>query len=387
MWPPRWACSCGRCAGSQQPAGVLVGAAHVDQALGPDRGHDLVPEGSDAEIRLLRLVRGGRPGHGLAAQLASVELPLLATAVQQPHVVVAVQLEVPVRVGREPVVVAAVEDDRVVVADAPLGQQRLELLLVDEVAADRILEILLPIQLDRAGDVAAVIGGGVFVHLDQDDSVVGGVVGNPVGVDENFLPAHDRDLSCVRGTRGERRTEGGDGSAARGRPAATWGRRRATSVRRPTQRRAHPAVVDGQAAGERGRPQRRRGHGVSLGVEHDRDQPRLRLRDECSYCETQARGQRNRLRQSCDLGHIVATGQRLIRRRTGAGSRPSPGRRAGARGPRSGPPPRRPELSKRLGHGRNGGRPGPAGRRQRPAMEFADQLSVSVPAAARAPAQ
>ena len=51
-------------------------------------------------------------------QLAGVELPLLAAAVEQLDVVVAVELEVPVGVGGEPVVVAAVEDDGVVVGDA-----------------------------------------------------------------------------------------------------------------------------------------------------------------------------------------------------------------------------------------------------------------------------
>jgi hypothetical protein len=86
---------------------------------------------------------------------------------------VAVELEVPVRVGREPVVVAAVEDHGVVVADAPLGQQRLELGLVDEVAAYRVLEVGLPVQLDRAGDVTGLVGGGVLVDLDEDG--VGGV--------------------------------------------------------------------------------------------------------------------------------------------------------------------------------------------------------------------
>ena len=78
-------------------------------------------------------------------QLAGVELPLLAAAVEQLDGVVAVELEVPVGVGGEPVVVAAVEHDGVVVADAALGQQRLELLLVHEVAADRVLQVLLPV--------------------------------------------------------------------------------------------------------------------------------------------------------------------------------------------------------------------------------------------------
>ena len=105
----------------------------------------------------------------VGGQRAAVELPLLAAAVEQLDVLVAVELEVPVGVGGEPVVVAAVEDHGVVVGDAAFGQQLRELLLVDEVAPDRVLQVGLPVQLDRAGDVAAVVGAGVLVDLDEDD--------------------------------------------------------------------------------------------------------------------------------------------------------------------------------------------------------------------------
>ncbi len=77
----------------------------------------------------------------------AVELPALAAAVEQLDVGVAVQLEVPVGVGREPVVVAAVQDHRVVVADALVGQQLRELVLVDEVALDGVLQIVFPVQI------------------------------------------------------------------------------------------------------------------------------------------------------------------------------------------------------------------------------------------------
>src|SRR6202042_2007648 len=58
--------------------------------------------------------------------------PLRPATVEQLHVLVSVQLEVPVGVGREPVVVAAVEHHGVVVGDAALGQQLLEADLVHE---------------------------------------------------------------------------------------------------------------------------------------------------------------------------------------------------------------------------------------------------------------
>ena len=151
----------------EQPTGVLVGAAHVDEVLGADRGDDLVAEGADRVVLLGRGVRRLLAGGQLVGQLAGVELPLLAAAVEELDVLVAVELEVPVGVGGEPVVVAAVEDHGVVVADAPLGQQRLELRLVDEVAADLVLEVGGPVELDGALDVALVVRRGVLVDLDR----------------------------------------------------------------------------------------------------------------------------------------------------------------------------------------------------------------------------
>ncbi len=107
----------------------------------------------------------------------------------------AVQLEVPVGVGGEPVVVAAVEDDGVVIGDAALGQQGRELLAVDEVAADLILQVLLPVELDGAGDVAAVVGRGVLVDLDEDGLVGGEVLLSPFGADQDVGACHGYVLS------------------------------------------------------------------------------------------------------------------------------------------------------------------------------------------------
>ncbi|CDZ90897.1 hypothetical protein RHRU231_770018 [Rhodococcus ruber] len=151
----------------EDPAGELVGGADVDDVLGADRVDHLVAEGADRVVRLLRLVLGGRAGDLVLGQRASVELPLLAAAVEELDVPVPVELEVPVRVGGEPVVVAAVEHDGVVVGDALRGQQGGELLPVQEVATDAVLQVLAPVELDRTFDVPAVVGGGVLVDLDE----------------------------------------------------------------------------------------------------------------------------------------------------------------------------------------------------------------------------
>src|SRR4051794_28402214 len=106
--------------GSEDLAGELVGGAHVDQVLLVDGRDDLVAERADGVVRVLGGVARLRPCHRVGGQWASVELPLLAATVEQLDLVMAVQLEVPVRVCGEPVVVAAVEDHGVVVGDAAL---------------------------------------------------------------------------------------------------------------------------------------------------------------------------------------------------------------------------------------------------------------------------
>jgi len=108
---------------------------------------------------------------------------------------VAVELEVPVRVGREPVVVAAVQHDLVVIADALAGQQGLELLLVDEVPADLVLQLGLPVDAHGAGDVPAVVGGGVLVDLDEHDAGRLDVLLGPVGRDQGGFATHGCSLS------------------------------------------------------------------------------------------------------------------------------------------------------------------------------------------------
>ena len=105
----------------------------------------------------------------LADQLATLELPLLPAAVQQLHSVEATQLQEPIRVGGEPVVVPAVEDDRGLGADAGGREQIGEAPLVFVVAADVRVQIGRPVPAHRAADVTLLVGGGVLVHLDDAD--------------------------------------------------------------------------------------------------------------------------------------------------------------------------------------------------------------------------
>src|SRR3712207_9225373 len=67
----------------------------------------------------------------------------------QLDLVVAVVEEVPVGVGSEPVVAVPVEDDRVVVGDAPAAHQLAEGLGIEKVAPDGVLEVLLPVRSEE----------------------------------------------------------------------------------------------------------------------------------------------------------------------------------------------------------------------------------------------
>ena len=92
----------------------------------------------------------------------------------------AVDLQVPVRVGREPIVLVAVDDERRVVRDPALAHQALEGRLVDQIAFDRILQIVAPVQLDCARNVPLVVQIRVLVDLGDDDVVVVQMFGQPV---------------------------------------------------------------------------------------------------------------------------------------------------------------------------------------------------------------
>ena len=83
-----------------------------------------------------------------------------------------VVVEVPVRVGREPVVAVAVENDRVVVRDAAAAEQLAEVGRAEEVALHLVLEVLLPVEADRAGDVRLGVEGRILIHLDDPDGFV-----------------------------------------------------------------------------------------------------------------------------------------------------------------------------------------------------------------------
>ena len=135
--------------------------------------------------------------------------PLVAPAVHDAAVGVAEELEGPEGVAGPPVVLVAVEHDRRVVGDAALGAEAGELVAADVVADGGVLEVVHPVDVDGAGDVAGAVEQEVLVGLDDADVLgVTEVLGDPVGGDEDIgvgVVGHGR---WGRGERGEGATSG-----------------------------------------------------------------------------------------------------------------------------------------------------------------------------------
>ena len=93
----------------------------------------------------------------------------------------AVQLQLPKGVGGEPVVVVAIEKDGGAVGNAGGAEKFFERGLVDQIAADVVLELGLPVPADGAGDMSLVVRGGV--HVDFDEAEIGGIeiASGPIG--------------------------------------------------------------------------------------------------------------------------------------------------------------------------------------------------------------
>src|SRR4051812_16411585 len=125
-----------------QLAAVLLRRAHIDQlGRAVQRRQHLVALGADRVVAGLRAERRGLIGRHVSRRRAALADPLLARAVDELDVVVPVVLQIPVRVGREPVVAIAIQDDGVLVGDPARAEQLTEGLRAEEVALDLVLEI------------------------------------------------------------------------------------------------------------------------------------------------------------------------------------------------------------------------------------------------------
>ena len=139
---------------------------------------DEIAVGAQVVVDFGHLVIGLGIGGHVGRDFALFRQPLLAPAVQQADVFVTVVFEQPEGIGREPVVVIAIEDDVRLWRNSGIAQQRLEFFFGGDVAQRLVLKLRLPVEGDCAGDMPGFVLGGVHVHFDQAHIVF--VVGDPL---------------------------------------------------------------------------------------------------------------------------------------------------------------------------------------------------------------
>jgi len=88
--------------------------------------------------------------------------------------------------SREPIVVVAVDYDRIAWQNAGRAQELLESCFASNIAADLVLELGLPIEPDRPTNVAGVVLLGINVDFDELDSRSAEILLDPIGLHENF---------------------------------------------------------------------------------------------------------------------------------------------------------------------------------------------------------
>ena len=73
------------------------------------------------------------------------------------------------------------------VGDPARAEQLAELLGAQEVALDLVLQVALPVEPDRPGDVGVRVQRGVLVDLDDADALVVEMLLEPVALDQHVL--------------------------------------------------------------------------------------------------------------------------------------------------------------------------------------------------------
>jgi hypothetical protein len=171
--------------GGQLLPSVFLRRADVHEGRLPNLGQDLVAEGPD----LGALVPFDPEPRGLdrrrvLGELAALQFPLLPPAVQELHVIEAPELQEPVSVRGEPVVVASIHNHRRPLAHAGARQQVGELRLRGVLPAHLRVQVGAPVPRHGAGDVPLLVGLRVLVDLDQPDAGVVQVLLEPVRLDQ-----------------------------------------------------------------------------------------------------------------------------------------------------------------------------------------------------------
>ena len=168
-------------------AGVLLGRADIDQRFLAQRIQHVLAERADRGVGALDdRVAGARLARHVQRGVAPVAHPQVTTTVEQAHVGVTEQGEYPQRVGGPPVALVAVDHHGVIAGDALAVHQVGELRAVDVVADVRVVEVGVPVDLHRAGDVAGVVEQDVLVGLHDGQPGAAEIGRQPIRGDQAF---------------------------------------------------------------------------------------------------------------------------------------------------------------------------------------------------------
>lgn len=146
----------------------------------------LIAVRAQAQIWILRAIPFGCRIRYLGREFSPLIGPLLAAAVHDSQVFVTEHAELPEGVGREPVVVIAVEDDGGVVIDPGLPQEPFELIPRKDVSANPVIELRGPVPAHRAGDMPLIVRARIDIHLYQGNVWIVQVTCDPVRLHQYF---------------------------------------------------------------------------------------------------------------------------------------------------------------------------------------------------------
>jgi cell division protein ZapE len=172
----------GRCGGAV--AGIFLWAPHVDQRIA-EVGEHVIFVGPDGRVipcndGVIDRWRGFAVGRVCPA----LGFPLRASAIQETDVVVPEQAEYPECVRGPPVVFVSIDHDRCIASDALAAEELRKALTIDVIALDGVVEVGVPVDLDRALDVSGLVEQYVFIRLDDHEAWRADVRRQPVRSDE-----------------------------------------------------------------------------------------------------------------------------------------------------------------------------------------------------------
>src|SRR5229473_4232883 len=165
-------------------AGELIDGTNVNELAGLaplEDGEDFFLVSAQGLVGAGDVIGGRSDLCRFGCKLALFFKPLFAAAVDEADVLVAVVFQLPEGVSGEPVVVITIQKNGRVIGNARGAEKFFESGLVDQIAADVVLELGLPVPSDGAGDVSLIVGGGVHVNFDKAEIRGIKIVSGPIG--------------------------------------------------------------------------------------------------------------------------------------------------------------------------------------------------------------